>query len=87
MVQRRTLGKLGSMLQAGSNLGSLVSNLQTQSGDLSSLDDLSQITNEATCLGAGGTWNKETGVCIGGKQPVGRPTNNLMEQKAKLLGE
>lgn len=85
MVQRRTLGKLGSMLQAGGNLGSLVSNLQTQSGDLSASNDLSQITDEATCLGSGGTWSKELGVCIGGKQPVGRP--NLMDQKAKLPGE
>ena len=82
MVNRR---RLGSMLQAGGNLGSLVSNLQTQSGDLSASNDLSQITDEATCLGSGGTWSKELGVCVGGDQSVTRP--NLMNQKAKLLGE
>lgn len=81
MVQRRTLGKLGSMLQAGGNLGSFVSNLQTQSGDLLQPVNLEQITNEAMCIGAGGTWNKEKGVCIGAGQAVGRPTNNLMNQK------
>ena len=82
MVNRR---RLGSMLQAGGNLGSLGANLQTQSGDLSASNDLSQITDEATCLGSGGAWNKELGVCVGGDQSVTRP--NLMNQKAKLLGE
>ena len=82
MVNRR---KLGSMLQAGGNLGSLVSNLQTQSGDLSASNALSPITDEGTCLGSGGAWNKELGVCVGGDQSVTRP--NLMNQKAKLLGE
>jgi hypothetical protein len=56
MVSRR---RLGSILKSGGDLGSMVAKLQSQSGTTE------ERTDEATCLGAGGTWNEELELCTG----------------------